>query len=464
MGRLPKDLEEKRQHLESAARRGAFESYIRHGRVPEAYERIAALVNEAKRLGGEVSTEVPIAGAPQGRPTTHYVWRTFGDDRVRSSHAARDGQVFSWTNPPEHGHPGSEPNCRCWPEPYYGHPAVPDVLLRLTPNSRIGTQQDSWTKIDILTRPDGSIAKSVFFQRDGTRISSSFAGREISHVISAPRRRLVRVEKRKGVTSSYIGGETAPLVHGGWAADGTRPRSSLLAQRGPFWPDHMIYADPGGGPQSGGDAAAILALGALTRALIDLYNRTTADPASAGAGTKDVPIIAFKAWEARAVEPGQQPSPIPVMVDSLSEEQLRQTCWFLPDVQQWTDTAALLLAPRRPEMNAANWGSLVHKMIKETIDAIKEQMPLAYENIYAELSLDEDGSEYTRYGQKGSVRVDVLEDRIREAGVVCAYDVKTGQRGLTMNRVQKIAEIVARKYGAVVFFIIEVRPTNDHAS
>ena len=103
-------------------------------------------------------------------------------------------------------------------------------------------------------------------------------------------------------------------------------------------------------------------------------------------------------------------------------------------------------------------------MIKDTIDAIKAQMPLAYENIYAELSLDEDGSEYTRYGQKGSVRVDVLEDRIREAGVVCAYDVKTGQRGLTMNRVQKIAEIVARKYGAVVFFIIEVRPTNDHAS
>lgn len=33
-----------------------------------------------------------------------------------------------------------------------------------------------------------------------------------------------------------------------------------------------------------------------------------------------------------------------------------------------------------------------------------------------------------------------------------------------MKRVQKIAEIVARKYGAVVFFIIEVRPTNDHAN
>ena len=284
-------------------------------------------------------------------------------------------------------------------------------------------------------------------------------------MISAPRQRLVRVEKRNGVTSSYIGGETTPLMEGAWAADVPRPLSSLLAQRGPFWPDHMIYADPGGtGPQPGGNAAAIVALGTLTQALIDLYNRTMADPTSAGAGAKDTPIIAFKAWEMRAGEPGQQPSPIPVMVDSLSEEQLRQTCRFLPEVQQWTDMAALQLAPRRTEMNAAIWGSLVHKMIKDTIDAIKAQMPLAYENIYAELSLDEDGNEYAPYGQKGSVRVDVLEDRIQEAGVVCAYDVKTGQRGLTMKRVQKIAEIVARKYGAVVFFIIEVRPTNDHAS
>jgi hypothetical protein len=32
MGRLPKDLEEKRLRLESAARHGAFESDVRYGR------------------------------------------------------------------------------------------------------------------------------------------------------------------------------------------------------------------------------------------------------------------------------------------------------------------------------------------------------------------------------------------------------------------------------------------------
>ncbi|MBF0247400.1 MAG: minor capsid protein [Alphaproteobacteria bacterium] len=46
-----------------------------------------------------------------------YIWRTVGDGNVRSSHAARDGQVFSWDHPPEGGHPGEAPNCRCRAEP-----------------------------------------------------------------------------------------------------------------------------------------------------------------------------------------------------------------------------------------------------------------------------------------------------------------------------------------------------------
>ena len=35
-----------------------------------------------------------------------FVWRTRDDDKVRSSHAAHDDQVFSWDDPPERGHPG----------------------------------------------------------------------------------------------------------------------------------------------------------------------------------------------------------------------------------------------------------------------------------------------------------------------------------------------------------------------
>ena len=55
----------------------------------------------------------------QARPTTRYIWRTRNDGKVRSSHAAREGQVFSWDDPPVGGHPGEDYNCRCTAEPYY---------------------------------------------------------------------------------------------------------------------------------------------------------------------------------------------------------------------------------------------------------------------------------------------------------------------------------------------------------
>lgn len=44
---------------------------------------------------------------------TRYVWRTSQDERVRDEHAAREGKVFEWSNPPEDGHPGEAVQCRC---------------------------------------------------------------------------------------------------------------------------------------------------------------------------------------------------------------------------------------------------------------------------------------------------------------------------------------------------------------
>lgn len=46
-------------------------------------------------------------------PENYYVWYTRDDDKVRESHAQRQGQVFSWDNPPEGGHPGEDYGCRC---------------------------------------------------------------------------------------------------------------------------------------------------------------------------------------------------------------------------------------------------------------------------------------------------------------------------------------------------------------
>lgn len=47
-----------------------------------------------------------------------YIWRTAGDDRVRSSHASKNGKVFRWDDPPKDtGHPGQDIQCRCVAQP-----------------------------------------------------------------------------------------------------------------------------------------------------------------------------------------------------------------------------------------------------------------------------------------------------------------------------------------------------------
>ncbi len=62
----------------------------------------------------------------QERPTTHYIWRTRGDDKVRPSHAANNGRVFAWNDPPETGHPGEDYGCRCTAEPFM--PSVDEFI------------------------------------------------------------------------------------------------------------------------------------------------------------------------------------------------------------------------------------------------------------------------------------------------------------------------------------------------
>lgn len=45
---------------------------------------------------------------------TEYIWQTQLDDKVRPTHKANQGKIFSWASPPpETGHPGSDINCRC---------------------------------------------------------------------------------------------------------------------------------------------------------------------------------------------------------------------------------------------------------------------------------------------------------------------------------------------------------------
>jgi len=42
-----------------------------------------------------------------------YIWSTSRDERVRPKHRVRDGNEYTWDNPPDDGNPGQPISCRC---------------------------------------------------------------------------------------------------------------------------------------------------------------------------------------------------------------------------------------------------------------------------------------------------------------------------------------------------------------
>ena len=80
-------------------------------KVADGHEKLIAR-DQAATLNGKITearqTSVGI---------TEYIWRTSRDERVREEHADREGDTFSWSNPPEDGPPGIPINCRCTAEP-----------------------------------------------------------------------------------------------------------------------------------------------------------------------------------------------------------------------------------------------------------------------------------------------------------------------------------------------------------
>lgn len=87
------------------------------------------------------------AAAAQEQPTTHYIWRTRGDNKVRTAHAGNNGRVFSWDNPPPTSHPGEDFGCRCWAEPYVRGESEYAQQTLLT---NIQDDQVQWDNIDFL--------------------------------------------------------------------------------------------------------------------------------------------------------------------------------------------------------------------------------------------------------------------------------------------------------------------------
>lgn len=50
---------------------------------------------------------------------TSFIWRTVEDERVRQEHEDRDGETYTYDDPPDGELPGEPINCRCYAEPVF---------------------------------------------------------------------------------------------------------------------------------------------------------------------------------------------------------------------------------------------------------------------------------------------------------------------------------------------------------
>jgi len=95
----------------------------RYETVAERIQQVADVTESRAKLIARDQVSKMNGAFNEARQTSigidKYVWSTSGDERVREEHAAQNGMVFSWSDPPPTGHPGEDIQCRCVALPYF---------------------------------------------------------------------------------------------------------------------------------------------------------------------------------------------------------------------------------------------------------------------------------------------------------------------------------------------------------
>ena len=108
--------------IEKTVTRGVANATPHTELAKEIDERLAIGEDRAKliardqvgKLYGQINAE-----RQQELGVDKFIWRTAQDERVRSEHQARDGNEYSYSNPPDGELPGEPVNCRCYAEPVF---------------------------------------------------------------------------------------------------------------------------------------------------------------------------------------------------------------------------------------------------------------------------------------------------------------------------------------------------------
>jgi hypothetical protein len=123
----------------------------------------------------------------------------------------------------------------------------------------------------------------------------------------------------------------------------------------------------------------------------------------------------------------------------LDRKQVNDVCKDLETVQDLVDQA----------VEKGKSGTAAHFDLQQKI---MQQRPR--HGLEAEVSFAEDGRKNVRYGEKGSIRVDIFKRISSDA--ICVYDLKTLNAQLTPKRMREIADYIFKRYGVKVKRIVVV--------
>ncbi len=299
---------------------------------------------------------------------------------------------------------------------------------------------EPWEAYVNTLRPDGSVSERVVINRDGSAIRSEFSttpdltGWDESHTIIGGGGELATFQNL-GKTQTILDTSGQVIQVASWTNSG--PEIEILrpdlGSGGPFVDDDL-----------GLGGAALLGLGLALYA----WFASTATP-----GQK--PVFAYNAKEYR--KPEDATAVVPLYVGQLDDEDVQKVCPNIETVQAWTNTAADQARLSGPYSSPAVFGTAVHTRLKALIGKLEPWEVPEGSVFSAEKSLMKTRDE--ALGIKGSIRIDVFEDRGNLT--ICVYDIKTGLNGLSAKRVTEIAARVFRNFPHTLRIIImEVRPTS----
>jgi hypothetical protein len=334
--------------------------------------------------------------------------------------------------------------------------------------------KESWHSYANTYRPDGTLAEQRVFNRDGSRIVSEFgdgSGRldERHTVVTSDRRRFV-FENRGGVQTVYDE-DGRPISVSAWTDNG--PESLPNAQLA--FAQTILPAVAAIGEFLATPAGRAAVQGAIEAAalLFTWYSRQNSPD---GITVLSFPAHVYDARKAKSAA-GAKDEAVPISVARVTEDELKEVCKKYLKVQELTNEAAKDARTKRNDWTAQSFGTEVHKNVacevngRDTTGKCKTAAKANDPNFIAEASLRktlevdpnakipaDPAESFAPYGAKGTIRMDVFE-KPKDHNAVCIYDIKTGEKVLSITRIRELMGIVHKHWKNVdQIFVVEVRP------